>query len=194
MTLSLALDFIVISLLVATIVYAVILNRKLAALHDSKEDLRNFLETFAASLAQAKAGVEYLKTVSYDSSKDLQDKIRQAKALRDEISFFVESGETTISKMEKVIKATRTQTQASAPPPKPANTVTKPSSTGATSAEVKKSLASQTPPPATAPSRPRKQPLSQARAQAQAQMGGQAKKAPQPRVEPRLVQALRGLR
>lgn len=158
MTLSLTLDLIVIALLVATIAYAFILNRKLATLHDSKEELRHFLETFAESLGQAKSGVEYLKKVSLDSSKDLQEKIRQAKALRDELGFFVDNGEKTITKLETYIQATRASLDKVRP--LPADPMPKGSKASSVS---------------TASSRP-------------------AVKAPQPRVEPKLVQALRGLR
>lgn len=149
MTLSLTLDFIVIALLIATIVYAFILNKKLAALHDSKEELRQFLETFAQSLSQAKSGVDYLKKISYESSKDLQENIRQAKALRDELSFFVERGEQTISQLEKGIQTNR-----------PSNV----------EQLVSKKNATKKPPPP------------------------EDSKAVHQKIEPRLVQALRGLR
>jgi hypothetical protein len=100
MTLSVALDFIVIALLVTTIIYVFILNRKLATLYEGKEDLRHFLETFAESLTQAKAGVEYLKKVSLESSKDLQDKIRQAKDLSTEFNLFIDNAEKIAAQLK----------------------------------------------------------------------------------------------
>lgn len=175
MTLPLILDLVVILLLMATIVYAVILNRKLKTLHEGKEELRHFLETFAESLAQAKTGVEYLKQVSLESSKDLQDKIRQAKGIRDELGFFVENGEKTIGHLEKNLQTSRVALEklkmvasvALSPSPKPS--VAEQISVGEKRREAVPPVSD--PPPLRS-----------------------VAKTGSPRVEPRLVQALRGLR
>lgn len=109
MNLMLSLDFIVIVLLIATISYAVALNRRLQKLDASKEELKVFLETFARSLDQAKTGVDHLKNVSYETTKELQNSIKESRALRDELSFFIDSGEKTISKFEKFLLISKTK-------------------------------------------------------------------------------------
>lgn len=109
MILTLSLDFIVIALLIATIAYAVVLNKRLQKLDASKDELKIFLETFAHSLDQAKMGVDHLKNVSYETTKELQNSIKESRSLRDELSFFIDSGEKTISKLEKLLLTSKTK-------------------------------------------------------------------------------------
>ena len=61
MTLLAVLDVMVGALLVATIGYCVVLNRKLAALRRNEAELRDVLNQFAAAAKQAEAGVALLK-------------------------------------------------------------------------------------------------------------------------------------
>lgn len=64
MTLTLALDGLIVILLALTIGYAVILNRKLKHLRDGEGDLRSTIETFNASAATAEANLSRIRGIA----------------------------------------------------------------------------------------------------------------------------------
>ncbi len=61
MTISIIIDIVVITLLIATIAYAVLLNKRLTTLHKGRDELQKFLDTFSGSMAKAEASVKDLK-------------------------------------------------------------------------------------------------------------------------------------
>lgn len=103
MTFNIVLDFIVIGFLIATIAYAVSLNKKLSSLYQSRGELHTFLENFTRSLAKAEASMEGLKHTGERTFSQLQEKLLQGGTLASDLSFLVERGEGATQKLETLV-------------------------------------------------------------------------------------------
>lgn len=95
------LDLLMIVLLVATIVYAVILNRKLAAFRRSREDMQNFLTAFNAANERAETSIMALKDMAEQSGERLREDIEKASALNEDLTFMADRGESIANRLEK---------------------------------------------------------------------------------------------
>ena len=118
MTLSLFLDVIVAVLLVATIVYAAMLNRRLAGLRSNKAELEALIHSFGEACARAEAGVKTLRTAT-DEATRLQQYLDRSQALRDDLSFLLDRGSNLADRLEGGVRSARTEVQ-SRPAPAPA--------------------------------------------------------------------------
>lgn len=107
MTLELAIDLVVISLLVTTIIYAVILNKRLGSLKTSKEELSKMMENFFASINAAQASVDELKRAASSSAGSLKKQVDEAKTLYDDLNFMVERANVLASSIENMIASER---------------------------------------------------------------------------------------
>ena len=101
------LDVIIAVLLVATIVYAVVLNRKLAALRDAKAELEMLAARFAESTAKAESGIQNLKAHASESGASLDHMTTRAAGLAGDLSFLVEKGASLASRLEEAIESAR---------------------------------------------------------------------------------------
>lgn len=95
------LDLVMIVLLAATIVYAIILNRKLAAFRRSREDMQNFLTAFNAANERAETSITALKEMAEQSGEKLREDIEKAGALNEDLTFMVDRGESIANRLEK---------------------------------------------------------------------------------------------
>lgn len=95
------LDLVMIVLLVVTIVYAIILNRKLAAFRRSREDMQNFLTAFNAANERAETSITALRDMAEQSGEQLRENIEKAGALNEDLSFMVDRGESIANRLEK---------------------------------------------------------------------------------------------
>lgn len=109
MTLSLAIDIVFSVLLLATIIYAVSLNKKLTIIYNSREELRGLLENFALALERADVGVSELKKTANSIGQDLDKQIKLASTLKDDLVFLNERGEKLASHLEKELRASAFQ-------------------------------------------------------------------------------------
>ena len=107
MDLSLILDAIVTVLLITTIGYAVVLNRRLGALRNAKSEIEALVAQFAASTAQAGSGIESLKDETKRSGEALQGKLNAARGLVDDLTFLLERGSGLADRLDGVIGAAR---------------------------------------------------------------------------------------
>ncbi|MEQ8966898.1 MAG: DUF6468 domain-containing protein, partial [Azospirillaceae bacterium] len=97
---GLILDGLVVVLLVATIIYAAILNRRLSSLRDNRAELERAARTFSEAAGRADAGLKALKTTAEATGGNLQKDIDRARALKDELGFLVESAEALAQRLE----------------------------------------------------------------------------------------------
>lgn len=111
MTLELAIDFVVIALLVTTIVYAIILNKRLGSLKKSKEELTVMMENFFSSISAAQASVDDLKRAAGASAGSLKRQVDEAKSLYEDLSFMVERANVLASSLENMIASERQMQQ-----------------------------------------------------------------------------------
>jgi hypothetical protein len=101
--LEISLNLIVIFLLIPTIVFAVILNRRLEILRNSRNDLGRLIEAFNEATTRAEAGIPRLKQAADSTGKSLKEQIQKAQTLLDDLAFMIERAETSAGKMEKVL-------------------------------------------------------------------------------------------
>jgi len=103
MSFSLILDVMVALLLIITISYAIVLNRRLTSLRRDKEQLEGLALNFGDSTVRAETSIAELRT----SSEMLQDRIEKAQALRDDLVILVDRGNGTADRMEDLVRAAR---------------------------------------------------------------------------------------
>jgi hypothetical protein len=109
MTTGMILDVVVILLLVPTIVYAVILNRKLAALRRSREELSKVVNSFNEATMRAEAGIPKLKKATTEANHTLKDRVEKAQTLRDDLAFMIERAEELAGRLEGAVRAARAE-------------------------------------------------------------------------------------
>ena len=103
MTYSLIVDLFVAILLVVTIGYAIVLNRRLGKLRGDKAELEKLSATFGESTVRAEESIEKL----INTADMLQDRMEKAEALRDDLAFFIDRGGQAADKLEDLVRATR---------------------------------------------------------------------------------------
>lgn len=113
--LALALDVVIIGLLAATIVYAVLLNRQIIRLRDSRGELQTLIKGFNEATARAEAGVKGMKRAAGEAGEGLQKAIDRAQLLRDELQLIIETGDALATRLEGAASE-RTRSLVSAAP------------------------------------------------------------------------------
>ncbi len=99
--LKIAFDAGVAVLLLATIAFAVILNRKLTALRDAKDEMQALAARLIESTDQAGSRLETLKSYAQDSGAALGRQIQEARGLTDELAFMIERGSHLAIRIER---------------------------------------------------------------------------------------------
>lgn len=115
MPLNTVLDLAIILLLIPTIVYAVILNRRLTALRKSRDELAKVVSSFNEATMRAEAGIPKLKKATLDANSALQDRVEKAHSLRDDLAFMIERAEEMADRLEGAVRSGRTEPIAPAP-------------------------------------------------------------------------------
>lgn len=109
MTTGMILDIVVILLLVPTIVYAVILNRRLTVLRRSREELSKVVNSFNEATMRAEAGIPKLKKATTEANHTLKDRVEKAQTLRDDLAFMIERAEELAGRLEGAVRAARNE-------------------------------------------------------------------------------------
>lgn len=117
MTTGMILDVVVIVLLMPTIVYAVILNRRLAALRRSREELSKVVNSFNEATMRAEAGIPKLKKATTEANHTLKERVDKAQTLRDDLAFMIERAEELAARLEGAVRAARAEGVPAAPAP-----------------------------------------------------------------------------
>lgn len=107
MSFPIILDFVVVTLLIATILYAVSLNRKLDTLYKNREELQKFIENFSKSLSKAELSMTKLRLSGEKVFSDLADKLKEGGTLRDDLGYLLERGEKLATSLEESIRTAR---------------------------------------------------------------------------------------
>jgi hypothetical protein len=115
--LNLLLDIIIIVLLAATIVYAVILNSRLAQLRDNRDDLARLVAAFNDATARAESGIPKLRRAAEEAGNALQERVEKAQTLRDDLAFMIERADSMAGKLENSVRQARDEVRPAAPAP-----------------------------------------------------------------------------
>lgn len=100
---SLIIDIFLAVLLLITIGYAVVLNKRLGTLRRDKAQLEKLSVSFVASTVRAEESIEKLVSIS----DILQDKMQSAQGLRDDLAFLIDRGGQAADKLEEFIRESR---------------------------------------------------------------------------------------
>lgn len=107
MMLGLVGDAIVAVLLVATIFYAAMLNRRLGVLRGDRAKLDELIQGLSVAAERAEAGIAALKAATEDVGRGLERKIEQGRGLRDDLTYMIERGGGIADRLEGTIRARR---------------------------------------------------------------------------------------
>ncbi len=100
-------DALVCLLLVVTISYAAILNRRLSVLRGDRSKLEALVAGLTVAAQRAEAGIAGLKDASEDSGRRLEKEIELARKLRDDLHYMFERGSQIADRLEGTIRARR---------------------------------------------------------------------------------------
>ena len=101
--LSIFLDIFIAVLLIVTIGYALTLSKRLGSLRGDKRELHEMALSFEKATTRAETSISEL-SASIDL---LQERIKRAESLRDDLIFLVERGNNTADSLENLVRAAR---------------------------------------------------------------------------------------
>ncbi len=104
---ALSLDLIVLGFLGATIFYVIRLSRTLENFKAQRREFDGVIANLLSSIDQAERSVQSLKQVGAQEASDLDNLIRQSKALVDELTIINETGESMAKRLEKLAERNR---------------------------------------------------------------------------------------
>ncbi|MFA7430227.1 MAG: DUF6468 domain-containing protein [Rhodospirillaceae bacterium] len=104
MTFALVLDLVIVALLVPTIIFAVVLNNRLAVLRKNREELSRLVAAFNEATVRAESGIPRLRKTSEDSARALQEQVERARTLRDDLAFMIERAEGMAARLENAVR------------------------------------------------------------------------------------------
>lgn len=119
---GLVFDVAICVLLVTTIGYAMVLNRKLSELRAARGDMERLFAEFAAATGKAEGGLQSLKDRSSEAGEGLAKSVDEACRLADEMAFLVKKGHEISDRLEVSIAASR---KLGREEPKPVSNLTK---------------------------------------------------------------------
>jgi len=112
MTIAIALELTLTVLLAATLVYCIVLERRLAAVRKGQEGLKTMIGKLDAAISGAGASLRALKSAAAQAAETLDDRLRRGRALADELSLMTSSGERIAERFDR---ATKPATQSNLP-------------------------------------------------------------------------------
>ena len=107
MNFSVMLDVIVAALLIATIVYAMLLSRRLGALRNDKEQLEALVRSLDQSANRAESGIAALKEAADHIGRELERQVEQGQALRGDLTYMIDLAGNLADRLETVIRSGR---------------------------------------------------------------------------------------
>ncbi|HIC80386.1 MAG TPA: hypothetical protein EYH07_02320 [Kiloniellaceae bacterium] len=104
---GLVFDVAICVLLVTTIGYAMVLNRKLTELRRARGDMEKLVGEFSAATGRAEGGLQALKERSVEAGDGLARRVDDACRLADEMAFLVKKGNEIADRLEVSIAESR---------------------------------------------------------------------------------------
>lgn len=101
------LEIVVVTLLILTLIFCIILNKKLAMLKSGSSELWRLVQTIDSSIINARGGIAELKKTISDAYETLRKLIAQANDLSGEMPFLTDAGNKSADKLEKLVNEAR---------------------------------------------------------------------------------------
>jgi len=105
--LPLILDGLLVVLLLATIVYAMILNRKLNRLRGNHAEMEVFVDKLNVACARAESATAGLRNAGENGKAVFRESASKAEALRDELAFLVERADIVAGRLATASEGTK---------------------------------------------------------------------------------------
>lgn len=100
-SLSTILELALSTLLAATLVYCIVLERRLSAVRKGQDGLKSMIGELNAAIAGAGASLRALKAAAATAADTLDDRLKRARALADELSLLSSSGERIAQRFDR---------------------------------------------------------------------------------------------
>lgn len=101
MTVGLILEALVAVLLVATVYYCVILNRRLTKLREGQEEFTALVADLNEATRRAQNSVQDLKSSTIETGRELEERVSSARVLVDELAMITEAGNNLANRLER---------------------------------------------------------------------------------------------
>ncbi|WP_052711848.1 DUF6468 domain-containing protein [Elstera litoralis] len=108
MTFGFYLNVIVALLLVATVIFCWVLNKKLNVIRNHRAELEALIAAFNDSCVRAESGVKALRSAT-DEATRLQQYLERSQNLRDDLSYLVDRGGSLADRLEGGVRTARTE-------------------------------------------------------------------------------------
>ena len=108
-SLAMAVELVLSGLLAATLLYCIVLERRLAAVRKGQNGLKKMIGELNSAIAGAAASLRALKTVAADAAGTLDERLRRARGLADELSLLTNSGERIAQRFDRTVPTTPAQ-------------------------------------------------------------------------------------
>jgi len=110
MTLTLLSNLVVAVLLLTTIGYAVVLNRRLGVLRSDRTKLQELIQALTAATTNAQAGIAGLRQTVEELGAEVEKKLATTRGLKDDLTYLIERGSAVADRLEGTIRARREDT------------------------------------------------------------------------------------
>lgn len=101
------LEFVLVALLAATLVYSARLERALGALKRDRVALEELVAGFDSSTRTAEQGLEKLRATTDGAGRHITRQIEAARTLKDDLAFLLERGERAADRLESLVRSAR---------------------------------------------------------------------------------------
>lgn len=109
--LSLLLNLMIVGLLMATISYCWVLNKRIKILQDGKSELANLLKYFDEATSRASETIVALQSASKKIGDTIQARIDKANYLMDDLAFMMEKGNRLADRLEANLAVNRARSR-----------------------------------------------------------------------------------
>lgn len=99
-TLSMGLELLLSTLLAATLIYCIVLERRLAAVRQGQTGLKKMIGDLNTAIVNAGASLRALKSAAGEAAETLDERLKRARGLSDELSLLTASGERIAQRFE----------------------------------------------------------------------------------------------
>ena len=101
LTLASGLELALSVLLALTLVYCIVLERRLAALRNGQDGIRKTFNDLNTAITAAAASIRALKTAAGEAAEELDGRLSKARALADELALITASGERIAERFDR---------------------------------------------------------------------------------------------
>lgn len=106
MPITLIIEIMLSALLLATVIYCALLERKLSALRKGQDGLRDTIGELNRAIVSASVSMRTLRATADDAGKNLQEQVSKARGMIDELSLLNVSGERIAQRIVGSAQAT----------------------------------------------------------------------------------------